>query len=154
MRTPDETGSDPKLWCVYNFKGGVMKTTTVINLAISLRTVRHPAAPDSSTTVLIVDADPQCNLTAFFEREVRDIEDDTSDDEVSEYEASDEAFEGRVACDSIEKDAEPMDPGSLGVTEHDIFAGLQPVLEQRAGHLGCYDDKTLKKVSPAAAITW
>lgn len=47
-----------KILVVYNFKGGVGKTTTTINLASALAWVGNK--------VLIVDADPQANVTDFF----------------------------------------------------------------------------------------
>lgn len=45
----------PKLLALYNHKGGVSKTTTSFNLAHALS--------DKGLRVLLVDADPQCNLT-------------------------------------------------------------------------------------------
>lgn len=44
---------------VLNMKGGVGKTTTVINLA-------HILANDYRRRVVVVDCDPQCNLTNFY----------------------------------------------------------------------------------------
>ena len=44
---------------IVNLKGGVAKTTTVINMAAIL-------AKDHKRRVLIVDADSQCNTTEFF----------------------------------------------------------------------------------------
>lgn len=44
---------------VLNLKGGVGKTTTVIHMAQLLRR-------DFGARVLVVDCDPQCNLTQFF----------------------------------------------------------------------------------------
>jgi cellulose biosynthesis protein BcsQ len=48
-------GNEPTVLTLYNHKGGVSKTTTTFNLASYLA--------ESGSTVLIVDADPQCNLT-------------------------------------------------------------------------------------------
>lgn len=45
-----------KIVTLYNHKGGVSKTTTTFNLA-------HAIADKFKTKVLMVDADPQCNLT-------------------------------------------------------------------------------------------
>jgi cellulose biosynthesis protein BcsQ len=43
---------------LFNHKGGVGKTTLTVNIGDALR--------DQGKKVLLVDADPQCNLTAFF----------------------------------------------------------------------------------------
>ena len=44
-----------KIITLYNHKGGVSKTTSTFNLANLLA--------DTGKRVLLVDADPQCNLT-------------------------------------------------------------------------------------------
>jgi len=43
---------------LFNHKGGVGKTTLTVNIADALA--------DMGKTVLLVDADPQCNLTSFY----------------------------------------------------------------------------------------
>lgn len=43
---------------LFNHKGGVGKTTLTVNIAAALA--------DEGHTVLLVDADPQCNLTSFY----------------------------------------------------------------------------------------
>src|SRR5450755_3899071 len=42
---------------LFNHKGGVGKTTLTVNLAFALA--------DMGKTVLLVDSDPQCNLTSY-----------------------------------------------------------------------------------------
>lgn len=46
---------------LFNHKGGVGKTTLTVNIAAGLRDLGH--------RVLLVDADPQCNLSSFFLQE-------------------------------------------------------------------------------------
>jgi cellulose biosynthesis protein BcsQ len=48
---------------LFNHKGGVGKTTLTVNIAAALA--------ESGRTVLLVDADPQCNLTSFYLEEAR-----------------------------------------------------------------------------------
>lgn len=43
---------------LFNHKGGVGKTTLTVNIAAALASLEK--------TVLLVDADPQCNLTSFY----------------------------------------------------------------------------------------
>jgi len=42
---------------VFNHKGGVGKTTLTVNLACAIAEAGH--------RVLLVDSDPQCNLTSY-----------------------------------------------------------------------------------------
>jgi chromosome partitioning protein len=56
-----------KIITLYNHKGGVSKTTTTFNLATYLA--------DSGKKVLMVDADPQCNLTGIaLARTIQDMD--------------------------------------------------------------------------------
>src|ERR1700729_1048846 len=58
---------------LFNHKGGVGKTTLTVNIA--------EAFAEAGKTVLLVDADPQCNLTAFYlqEAELEELLEDSDD---------------------------------------------------------------------------
>jgi cellulose biosynthesis protein BcsQ len=62
-----------KIATLYNHKGGVSKTTTTFNLAHALA--------DSGKRVLVVDADPQCNITELLLSPVIDALDQASTDQ-------------------------------------------------------------------------
>ena len=58
--------SDPVRITIYNHKGGVGKTTITVNVAFALSSL--------GKSVLLVDSDPQCNLTSYL------LPDDVVDD--------------------------------------------------------------------------
>lgn len=60
---------------LFNNKGGVGKTTLTVNIADALG--------DLGLKVLLVDADPQCNLTSYYleERQIDELLGDSDDDE-------------------------------------------------------------------------
>ena len=58
--------SDPVRITIYNHKGGVGKTTLTVNVAFALSSL--------GKSVLLVDSDPQCNLTSYL------LADDVVDD--------------------------------------------------------------------------
>ena len=58
--------SDPVRITIYNHKGGVGKTTLAVNIAFALSSL--------GKSVLLVDSDPQCNLTSYL------LADDVVDD--------------------------------------------------------------------------
>lgn len=57
----DPGASDLKKIALFNHKGGVGKTTLSVNIADAL--------VDAGKSVVLVDADPQCNLTSFYVEE-------------------------------------------------------------------------------------
>lgn len=62
----ETTRATAKRLALFNHKGGVGKTTLTVNIAHALTSV--------GKTVLLIDSDPQCNLTSYF------IEDNVVDD--------------------------------------------------------------------------
>ena len=63
---------------LFNHKGGVGKTTLTVNIADALAT--------SGKKVLLVDADPQCNLTSFYleESDLESLLSDSDDEGLGE----------------------------------------------------------------------
>ncbi|MEO1530076.1 MAG: ParA family protein, partial [Planctomycetota bacterium] len=60
---------------LFNHKGGVGKTTLTVNIADALGAMGH--------TVLLIDADPQCNLTSYYlgEKEIDQLLGESDDDD-------------------------------------------------------------------------
>ncbi|HEL4244778.1 ParA family protein [Stenotrophomonas maltophilia] len=97
-----------KIVTLYNNKGGVSKTTTLFNIAAYLSTI--------GKKVLIVDCDPQCNVTELFFAAREDV--DNPDFELpgtSIYGALLPRFKGQQA--TINQD-------QIELTEHNLYSGL------------------------------
>eukprot|EP00955_Chlamydomonas_euryale_P077682 362998-Chlamydomonas_euryale.AAC.4 len=91
-----------KVVAIYNYKGGVCKTTSVINLAATYI--------DKGKRVLVVDADPQCNLTMFFFPYL-DEEDDADEQEeviVLPAEEQQNCLEPKIMSHPLNPRAEPL----------------------------------------------
>lgn len=86
---------------LFNHKGGVGKTTLTVNIADALA--------DMGKRVLIVDADPQCNITAFY------VEEKSLDDLLGE--SADADAEGNTIWSAVK----PVSRGKGSVREIDLF---------------------------------
>lgn len=96
-----------KILSLYNNKGGVSKTTTLFNLGVYL---------SKSCKVLLVDCDPQCNVTEMFFAANEDT--DSPDIELpgtSVYQAFLPRFMG---------EASKIDPASITLPNHNIYTNL------------------------------
>ncbi|MCT7327081.1 ParA family protein [Ralstonia mojiangensis] len=72
---PNNARGSAKRLAIYNHKGGVGKTTLTVNLASAIAQLGH--------NVLLVDSDPQCNLTSYLIEDsvVNDLLDRSDSDE-------------------------------------------------------------------------
>lgn len=63
---------------LFNHKGGVGKTTLTVNIANAIAKMNK--------NVLLVDADPQCNLTSFYleERDLENLLEESDEDGVGQ----------------------------------------------------------------------
>lgn len=111
---------------LFNHKGGVSKTTTTFNLGWMLASKGHK--------VVIVDCDPQCNLTGMvlgFKREdefeaiykgdgIRNIRDGLA----PAFESRPTPMEG-VVCQPVEGQANMyLLPGHIGLAEYEVTLGI------------------------------
>lgn len=94
MSKQSDDRSEAKRISIFNHKGGVGKTTLTFNIAASLAA--------SGKRVLLVDADPQCNLSAYL------IEDSVLDDLLDK---SDDPNEGATLWSAVK----PVADGEGGV---------------------------------------
>lgn len=104
---------------MYNYKGGVGKTTNLIQLATTLAR--------RGERTLMVDADPQCNLTSFFKPRVDDEDQEEAQEMTEEeQEAADEAAAAAAAeAESdwgVGSDSQIQCENLKGnVTQHDVM---------------------------------
>jgi cellulose biosynthesis protein BcsQ len=116
----------PTIVSVFNHKGGVSKTTTTFNLGWMLASLGH--------RVVLVDADPQCNLTGVTlgASMLGLSEDGAVDSDISEeeYDARSEAFS--------ESQAESQDFWSRNV-DRTLFGALRPAFESEPRLLEAVD---------------
>ena len=111
---------------LFNHKGGVSKTTTTFNLGWMLAS--------KGKRVILVDADPQCNLTGmvlgytgitqfeqFYEKETkRNLRDGLT----SAFESSTKLLEA-IECLPIEgQEGLFLLPGHIGVSEYEVMLGI------------------------------
>jgi chromosome partitioning protein len=97
-----------KIIALYNNKGGVSKTTTNFNLAVYLSTI--------GKKVLVVDCDPQCNMTELFFAAREDLDNpDISLPGTSIYEALLPRFKGHQGA---------INQVDIELVEHNIYRSL------------------------------
>lgn len=113
-----------KILVLFNHKGGVSKTTTTFNLAWKLT--------ELDKKVLIVDGDPQCNLTGMFlGDEFDEYYENEATDKMNLKDAVSVAFNGRpqpieaIDCPKHEKNEKLyIIPGHMDLSEYESSLSL------------------------------
>jgi cellulose biosynthesis protein BcsQ len=117
-----------KIITLFNHKGGVSKTTTAFNLGWMLAR--------KGSRVLVVDCDPQCNLTGMIlgfdhQESATSIEGDRGGDPLNIRDALAPAFESRpalikaVQCVAVPgNDQMFLLPGHIGLAEYEVTLGI------------------------------
>jgi cellulose biosynthesis protein BcsQ len=117
-----------KIISLFNHKGGVSKTTTVFNLGWMLAR--------KGNRVLVVDCDPQCNLTGMIlgfshQESATSIEGGKGDAPLNIRDALAPAFESRpalvkpVKCVAVPgNDQMFLLPGHIGLSEYEVTLGI------------------------------
>ena len=137
--------SQARVIAVYNYKGGVAKTTTIINIASVL-------AHDMNKRVLLVDCDPQCNLTCFFQPESRQTLNEEKDAAVNggQEGGKDEPATGDGMPEAQAHESYDEEPGGAGgaaqsgpptpiVPSHMIYpevSGMDVTIIRQPGNIG------------------
>lgn len=104
-------GSTPVRITIYNHKGGVGKTTLTVNIAAALT--------ELGKSVLLVDSDPQCNLTSYL------LSDDVVDNLLDHSDAPDGKTIWTAMKPVVDRTGEvaaisPVDVGALALLPGDI----------------------------------
>lgn len=103
---------------VYNYKGGCGKTTTLLNLASALRYGHGARGSGLDKNVLLVDCDPQCNLTSFMYPDPDTTKDE--DEGEDEDEGDDDGLQPGISRQESLGISPPPESFSQNVTSYQI----------------------------------
>jgi cellulose biosynthesis protein BcsQ len=103
MEQPDQRDSAPRI-SIFNHKGGVGKTTLTVNLAYALA--------EKGYQILLVDSDPQCNLTSYL------VEDAVVDDLLDHSDSDDGQTIWSALKPVVEATGQPRQIKPISVSNH------------------------------------